>query len=134
MTDLAYIEGIGPAFEKKLNEAGIATVEDFREKAATGKGRKELAAKTGIKEDLLLTWANHTDLYRIKGVGKQYADLLEAAGVDTVPELAQRSAANLADKLAEVNKAKKLVNKLPSASDLEDWIGQAKKLPKLITF
>ncbi len=101
---------------------------------ATPKGRKELAEKTGIGDALILEWVNHVDLYRIKGVGSEYSDLLEAAGVDTVVELAQRKPANLAQKMVAVNLEKKLVRKLPVESQVTDWIEQAKKLPRVITY
>jgi predicted flap endonuclease-1-like 5' DNA nuclease len=96
------------------------------------KGHKELTEKTGISEKLVLNWVNRADLARIKGVSTQYADLLESAGVDTVPELAQRNAENLHTKMVEVNEEKKLVRQVPSASQVEDWVTQAKVLPRVI--
>ena len=134
MTKFSTIEGIGATFEKKLEKAGVLTLEDLGQKGATPKGRKEIADKSGIDGTLILKWVNRVDLARIQGIGTQYADLLEAAGVDTVPELALRKADNLSEKLAEINKKKNLVNKVPSESTVEDWINQAKKLPKLITY
>lgn len=134
MTKIVDIEGIGSSYTKKLEGAGITTVEKLMELGATPKGRKELAEKANIDEGLILQWVNHADLYRIKGVGSEYADLLEAAGVDTVPELAQRKAENLVQKMTEVNLAKKLVRKLPVLSQVSDWIEQAKKLPRVITY
>ena len=133
MTALTVIEGIGAKFAAKLKGAGIGSTEALIEKCATAKGRKEIAEKTGLSTDQLLQWVNHIDLFRIKGVGAEYSDLLEAAGVDSAPELAQRKPDNLFQKLVEVNKAKKLVRKLPVQSQVANWVEQAKKLPKVIT-
>jgi len=133
MAKLAEIEGIGEAYAAKLETAGIGSLEDFLKKCADKKGRKEIAGKTGISEKLILNWVNRADLARIKGVSTQYADLLEAAGVDSVPELAQRNPENLQVKMAEVNEAKKLVRKVPTGSQVTDWVAQAKKLPKVVT-
>lgn len=132
MTKLADVEGIGPAYAAKLTDAGIRSCEHLLEEGGTAKGRKAIAEKSGISEKQILGWVNRADLTRIKGVGSEFADLLEAAGVDTVPELAQRNAANLHAKMVEVNEAKKLVRKLPTASQLEDWCKQAKALPRAV--
>jgi len=134
MTKLVDIEGIGEVYAGKLEEAGVCSAEDLLKKGATPKGRKELAEKSGVSEKLVLEWVNHMDLFRIKGVASEYSDLLEEAGVDTVPELAQRNGANLFQKLVEVNDAKKLVRKLPVQSQVEDWIEQAKKLDRVIQY
>jgi predicted flap endonuclease-1-like 5' DNA nuclease len=134
MPKLSFVEGIGPAYEEKLNALGIKTTEKFFELAATKKGRKELAEKSGISEKLILEWTNMIDLYRIKGVGSEYADLLEEAGVDTVAELAGRRADNLLKKMEEVNAQKKLVRLLPSLKMVEKWIEQAKSLPRGIEY
>ena len=107
------VEGIGPAYAEKLIAAGISTAEELLEKCAAPKGRKELAEATGIPEKLVLKWTNHADMYRIRGIGPQFAELLEASGVDTVKELSHRVAANLAAKVAEVNAEKKLVGRIP---------------------
>ena len=133
MTAIADIEGIGPAYAEKLKAAGVDTVEELLAAGAAPAGRDDLAAKTGIGHSLILEWVNHADLYRIKGVGSEYADLLEEAGVDSVPELAQRNAANLTAKMAELNEAKNLVNRAPSESEVEGWISQAKTLDKIVT-
>jgi predicted flap endonuclease-1-like 5' DNA nuclease len=130
---LTEIEGIGEAYAAKLAEAGIASLESLLTTCSQKSGRKETAEKTGISEKLLLGWANRADLSRIKGVSTQYADLLECAGVDTVPELAQRNAANLHARMAEVNEEKKLVRQVPGLAQVEDWVGQAKDLPRVIT-
>ena len=134
MASLLKIEGVGEVYAKKLKDAGIANTDDLLEKGATPKGRQEIEAKTGISHALVLEWVNHVDLFRIKGVGEEYSDLLEAAGVDTVPELAQRKAENLYQKLAEVNEAKKLVRQLPTQAAVADWIEQAKQLPRVVTY
>ncbi len=134
MTKLATIEGIGEAFARTLEAIGIKSTEDLLEKCASPQGRKEVAQQSGISDKQILRWTNHTDLFRIKGVSGEYAELLEAAGVDTVPELAQRNSENLAKKFHEVNEAKKLVRKLPNATQVSGWINQAKSLPKIILY
>ncbi|OPZ98868.1 MAG: DNA repair and recombination protein RadA [Planctomycetes bacterium ADurb.Bin412] len=134
MQNVIDIEGIGPVYADKLKAAGVTTTEDLLKLGATPKGRQELAKKTGISDSLILRWVNHADLFRIKGVSSQYAELLEAAGVDTVPELAQRNAANLCQKMEEVNSEKKLVRKPPAASQIEKWIDEAKKLPRQVNY
>lgn len=134
MAKLEEVEGIGPKYAEKLRAIGITNTDQFLEAASTPKGRKELAEKADLSEKLILEWANHLDLFRIKGVASEYADLLEEAGVDTVVELAQRNAANLYQKLIEVNEAKKLVRKMPVQSQVEDWIEQAKKLPRILQY
>jgi predicted flap endonuclease-1-like 5' DNA nuclease len=134
MAKIIDVEGIGPAYAKKLGDSGVKTTEALLEAGKTPKGRKELAEKTGIGDHLILKWVNHVDLYRINGVGSEYADLLEASGVDTVPELANRKPENLFQKLEEVNAAKKLVRRTPALSMVEDWVAQAKKLPRVITY
>ena len=131
---LEFVEGIGPVFAEKLRGAGVETVLDLLRRGATRRGRLELATGTGITGKLILEWVNHADLYRIKGVGSEYADLLEAAGVDTVVELAQRSPAKLLSAVLETNRVKQLVRKEPVASQVEDWVAQAKKLPRVIEY
>lgn len=134
MTAIVDIEGIGGAYEAKLKAVGVATVEKLLEAGATPKGRKDLAEKTGISGDLILKWVNRADLYRIKGVGQEYSDLLEAAGVDTVVELAQRKAENLYAKMVEVNTAKKLVRKMPTQAQVAAWVESAKALPRAVSY
>lgn len=134
MTKLIDIEGIGKKYSETLGKAGITTVESLLAKGATADGRKAIEATTGISHDLLLEWVNHADLYRIKGVGQEYSDLLEEAGVDTVPELAQRNAENLHKKMVEVNQEKKLVRQLPTAAQVASWVDQAKKLPRVVSY
>ncbi len=134
MTKLIDIEGIGPVYAEKLHGAGLRTVKGLLEKGATPKGRREIEESTGISHEKILAWVNHADLYRIKGVGSEYSDLLEASGVDTVPELAQRNAENLFKKIVEVNQEKKLVRRLPLMAMVESWIEQAKKLDRIVTY
>ena len=134
MAKLIIVEGIGEVYAEKLQNAGIMTTEALLEKGSTPQGRKDLAEETGISGKLILEWVNHADLFRIKGVGEEYSDLLEEAGVDTVPELAQRNAANLYAKLVEVNEAKELVRRLPAQSQVSGWIEQAKALPRVINY
>lgn len=130
---ISDIEGIGEAQALKLSDAGISSVEELLEAGGSANGRKNLAEKTGISESLLLEWVNRADLYRIKGIGSEFSDLLEAAGVDSVPELAQRNAENLYKALGELNEEKNLVRSLPSVSQIEDFIEQAKSLDKVVT-
>jgi predicted flap endonuclease-1-like 5' DNA nuclease len=134
MASLIVIEGVGAKYATKLKAAGISTTDALLKMGATPKGRKEIAEKSGIGDALILEWVNHVDLFRIKGVGEEYADLLEEAGVDTVPELAQRKADNLVQKMAEVNAKKKLVRRLPVLSQVSNWVEQAKKLPRVISY
>lgn len=128
------IEGIGPAYAEKLNGIGVRTTDALLQAGCGPEERKQLAAATGIADSLLLEWVNLADLYRVKGIGKQYSDLLEEAGVDTVVELATRVPENLLAKMVEVNKAKNLVNKMPGVSQVKKWIAQAKKLPRVVTY
>ena len=126
MTKLVSIEGIGETYAAKLAAIEVTTIEQLLELGSKPSGRKMLAEKTEISSKLILKWLNRADLARIKGVSTQYADLLESAGVDTVPELAQRNAENLQTKMVEVNEAKALVRHLPPLSAVEDWkIGRA---------
>ena len=134
MTKLVDIEGIGPVYAAKLQEAGIGSAEALLDQGATPKGRKEIAEKSGISDGLILEWVNHVDLYRIRGVGSEYADLLEEAGVDTVPELAQRKPEHLLEKMTAVNAEKKLVRRLPVLSQVQSWVEQAKKLERKVTY
>jgi predicted flap endonuclease-1-like 5' DNA nuclease len=134
MASLVEIEGIGPAFAEKLAGQGLKTTEALLAAAGTAKGRQELEAATGISAANILKWVNRADLFRVKGIGTQYSDLLEAAGVDTVAELAQRRADNLAVKMTEINAQKKLVRQVPTESQVSGWIEAAKALPKAVTY
>ena len=134
MTKLIDIEGIGPVYGAKLKEAGVGSIEAFLVQGASPKGRQNLAEKSGISDGLILEWVNHADLYRVRGVGSEYSDLLEEAGVDTVPELAQRNPEHLLEKMTAVNGEKKLVRRLPVLSQVQSWVEQAKKLERVITY
>ncbi len=133
MAKLSDIEGIGEAYAEKLKIAGVTTLEKLLSMCADKKGRHEVSEKSGISEKVILGWVNRADLSRVKGISTQYADLLKFSGVDTVPELAQRNAANLQAKMEEVNEEKNLVRKVPVLSQVESWIEQAKELPKIVT-
>lgn len=128
------IEGIGLVYAKKLEEAGVKTTDDMLREGASRSGRAKLAEATGISEKLILTWVNHSDLFRINGVAGQFAELLEAAGVDTVKELRHRVAANLHAKMEEVNNQKNLCNRVPAVSEIERMIEQAKQLESIVTY
>jgi predicted flap endonuclease-1-like 5' DNA nuclease len=128
------IEGIGPVISQKFQDAGLGSTEKLLENAKTKKQREELAEKLGISEKLILKYANMADLFRISGVGQEFSELLEAAGVDTVPELAQRNAANLTAKMEEVNDAKKLTRRTPTLKEVEKWIAQALELPRALEY
>lgn len=134
MATLASIEGIGEKYAEKLEQVGIRGTNQFLEKGKTPEGRKEIAKTSKISEKLILEWLNHVDLFRVKGIGPEYADLLEEAGVDTVPELATRNAKNLTEAMAEVNAKKKLVRVLPKEDKVSDWVQQAKKLPRVLMY
>ena len=131
---IEQIEGIGAAYAEKLNAAGIKTTEDLLEKCASRKGRLAIAEETGISAKLILKWTNHADLFRINGIAGLFAELLEAAGVDTVKEFRHRVPANLQPKLEAVNAEKNLCNRVPSVTELEKMIAQAKELKPLITY
>ena len=128
------IEGIGNVNAKKLVEAGINTVDDLLQKAKTPAGRKAIEETTGISGKSILKWTNHADLMRINGVGPQFSELLEAAGVDTVKELKHRVADNLQQKLEEINNKRNLVNRVPSVSEVQKMIDQAKELPAIMEY
>ena len=126
------IEGIGPAYAEKLSKAGIGTTDDLLEHCCHAKGRKAVSEKTDLSEAQLLNWANMADLMRISGIGPQYSELLEAAGVDTVKELRNRNAENLTTKMEEINTAKKVAKTTPALPVVQEWIGQAKTMePKI---
>ena len=127
------IEGIGPAYGEMLREADIQSTEDLLRRCGDKKGREGVATESGLSEKLILEWVNLADLMRIKGVGEEYADLLEEAGVDTVKELATRNAENLAEKMEEVNATKKLVERTPSAEVVQGWVDQAGTLDPAVT-
>ena len=128
------IQGIGPVYAEKLVAVGIETVDDLLAKGAEAKGRKALEEETGIRHDLILTWVNHADLFRVKGIGPQFAELLEASGVDTVKELRNRNAANLAAKMLEVNEEKHLCRRTPVEKEVAKFIELAKGLDVVVTY
>jgi predicted flap endonuclease-1-like 5' DNA nuclease len=128
------VEGIGPVFAAKLNDAGVRTTEDLLEKGASSAGRDALSAATGLSTKQLLEWVNHVDLMRLDGVGSEYADLLEAAGVDSCAELARRNPANLAATFAELDAARpNWIRRVPGEATVAGWIEQAKALGKVVT-
>jgi len=127
------VEGIGPAYKEKLAGAGISSTDDFLKLCCDKQGRQGIAGSTGISESLILKWANQADLMRISGIGRQYSELLEAAGVDTVKELRTRNAENLATKMAEINGEKKLAKATPAVTVVADWVAKAKETDPLIT-
>jgi predicted flap endonuclease-1-like 5' DNA nuclease len=130
---IAKIEGIGAKFSKTLKKSGVRTTKGLLKTAATKKGRQKLAASSGISEKLILEWVNLADLMRIKGVGEEYSDLLEEAGVDSVKELRNRVPVNLFNKMAEVNAKKRLVRREPSLKEVKKWVAQSKKLKPVVT-
>lgn len=134
MVAILKIEGIGPAYAEKLKKIGIVTIETLLKEGASPAGRKSIEEKTGITHKLILEWVNLADLFRINGIGEEYSDLLEEAGVDTVVELSQRKAENLLEKMTEINQSKKLVRRLPVLDQVKDWIEQAKKLDRVVTY
>lgn len=133
MAKLEEVEGIGPKYAETLRKAGIRSTNDLLKKGGTPEGRKKIVNDSDISSKLILEWVNHVDLFRIKGVGSEYADLLEAAGVDSVIELAQRVPKNLFEKMLEVNSKKKLVRITPALTKVESWVQQAKKQPRAVS-
>jgi len=134
MPTLAEIEGIGPVYARKLQKAGVRGTNGLLKRGATTKGRKELAAASGFTTKRLLEWVNRADLFRVKGVGSEWSDLLETAGVDTVRELAKRDPVKLHETLLQVNAKKKLVRQTPSLKQVRAWVKQAKRLPVMVTY
>ena len=132
MAKIASIEGIGKTYAEKLAQVGITTVDMLLQLGATRKGRKEIATRTEVSEQLVLNWVNKADLFRIKGIGTQYAGLLETAGVDSVPELAQRNPEQLLMKLQEVNDSRHLVRSMPYLKQVSKWVGRARELPRVV--
>ncbi len=134
MTSLQTIEGIGPAYAKKMAACGIKTTQGLLKDCASKPGRKAASAQSGVSEKMILEWVNKADLMRVKGVGEEYSDLLEAAGVDTVKELRNRNVANLHAAMHETNAKKKLVRRPPSMPEVERWVARAKKLKPMVTY
>ena len=134
MAKLEIIEGIGPVYAERLRAAGIGTVEALLRAGATPEGRKELAERTRIGDEYILDWVNRADLMRVRGVGEEYSDLLEKAGVDTVIEMAQRNPDHLYKKLLQVNAEKRLVRRLPNRGMVTRWVEHAKVLPRVVSY
>ena len=134
MAKLTTVEGIGEVQAKKLTEAGIGTTDALLEQGKTPAGRRKIAEETGISGKQILKWINRVDLFRIRGIGEEYADLLELSGVDTVPELSQRNPEHLYQAIREVNAEKKLVRQLPGQEQVRQWVAQAKGLPRVIEY
>ena len=130
--DIEEIEGIGPAYAEKLRAADVSSIDALLEKGSSTEGRAALVEATGIDAVRVLRWVNHADLMRVVGIGPEFAELLEAAGVDSVPELAQRNVDNLVTALGETNEARNLVRRVPGAAEVTDWIEQAKALPRVV--
>lgn len=134
MPTITDIEGIGAAYAAKLRKADVRTTEALLKKGGTKKGRKELAGVTGFSTKMILEWVNRADLFRVKGIGEQYSDLLEAAGVDTVVELAKRKPESLLETLIKVNIKKNLVNQAPGLSQVKAWVKHAKSLKRAVEY
>ncbi len=134
MATLTTLEGVGDVLAEKLKSAGVSSVEKLLVAGGTAEGRKQLAEASGIDAKRLLRFVNHADLMRIKGVGGEMAELLEASGVDTVTELARRNAENLHKKMEEINAAKKLVRRTPTLAQVQEWVGQAGSLPRAVQY
>ena len=134
MAQLEQVEGIAGAYAAKLRAAGVTSTDALLHMGATPKGRQEIGVKSGIAYKLILKWVNQCDLYRIRGVGCEYAELLEVSGVDTVPELAQRTADRLRTRMADVNAKRRCVRQLPAIAAVDRWIKQAKALPRIVKY
>src|SRR5262245_16145182 len=134
MPNIAEIEGVGTGFAQKLESAGLKTVEALLERGASPAGRQKIAESAGVSPKLVLRWVNHADLFRLKGVAGEMAELLESAGVDSVPELATRRADNLRERMVSVNEARKLVRQVPTSQQVQGWIEQARHLPRVVQY
>lgn len=134
MAKLTDIEGIGPALAEKLKAAGVGSTDKLLERGRTKRGRSDLAEASGISEKQILTFVNHADLMRVRGIGGEYAELLEAAGVDTVPSLARRNPENLRAMISEVNESNRRVRVLPSPGQVASWVDQAKGLERVVEY
>ncbi|OGN89068.1 MAG: ferredoxin [Chloroflexi bacterium RBG_13_48_10] len=128
------IEGIGPVYAQKLLAVGVKTTQDLLDQGKSRKGRENLVENTGISATLVLKWVNMADMMRIRGVGEEYSELLEKAGVDTVKELRNRNPKNLHEALVQANEAHKLVRRLPTLSEVEGWIKAAKEAETTMTY
>lgn len=127
------IEGIGPAYAQKLRVGGIRTTNDLLKLCSDARGRRSVSERTGVSEGTLLKWVNLADLMRISGIGSEFSELLEAAGVDTVKELKMRNPENLTEKMKEVNAVRRLTRATPGIGSVKKWVGQAATLKPVIT-
>lgn len=134
MATIDYIEGIGPTFARQLRKSGVRTTEALLKRGATRKGRRELAEKASLTERQILEWVNRADLMRVKGIGSEYSDLLEAAGVDTVKELRRRNSDALTAKMTQINEQKRLVRRLPTVAMVTGWVESAKGLEPVVKY
>ena len=134
MTIIAQIESIGPAFSEKLSITGITTVEKLLDRGATPIGRKQIANDTGIDSGKILQWVNMADLFRITGIGEEYSDLLQAAGINSTAELARQHPARLHNKLTDTNNTNNPIRQPPSEAQVEKWISEAKHLPRIVNY
>ncbi|MCP4308234.1 MAG: DUF4332 domain-containing protein [bacterium] len=134
MASIDTIEGISHKQATSLRKAKIRTVEALLKKGSTKMGRGDVAAATGVSEKLLLEWVNRADLMRVRGVGEEYSDLLEAAGVDTVKELRRRNPGNLLASVMEVNAKKLLVRRLPTEAMVQRWVEHAGELDPVVKY
>lgn len=134
MPALVKIEGIGEHYADKLAQVRIGTTQALLKQCATRQGRKNVSKQSGVSPKMLLAFVNRADLFRVRGVGEEYSDLLEASGVDTVPELATRNADHLHSKMSEVNEKRKLVRRCPGVSQIESWIAEARKLERVVEY
>lgn len=128
------IEGITLSYAGKLKDSGIKTINDLLKAGSTRKGRREIARKTGASTKTVLRWVNRADLFRVRGIGKEYSNLLEKSGVNTIVELSRRNPTNLHKKLKETNITRRLVRQIPSSETVEDWVQQAKNLDRIVEY
>ena len=131
--NIQQVEGIGPKYAEILGNGGITTTDELLKSGATRAARRRIASTVGLNESLILRWVNMCDLFRVSGVAGQYAELLHAAGVDTVSELATRNPENLKEQLVRANAEKRLVRQTPSLRLVTGWVAQAKNLRPVIT-
>ena len=134
MATIDYIEGIGPKYARQLRKLGVRTTEALLKRGATRKGRRQLAEKASLTERQILEWVNRADLMRVKGIGSEYSDLLESAGVDTVKELRRRNSEALTVKMTQINEKKRLVRRLPTIAMVSQWVEFAKTLEPVVKY
>jgi predicted flap endonuclease-1-like 5' DNA nuclease len=134
MATIDAIAGLDPKSATRFRKSRVRTTEALLKRAATRRGRKELAASTGLDEKQILVWVNRADLMRVKGIGSEYSELLEAAGVDTIKELRRRNHVSLAKKMIQLNESQRLVQRLPTEGMVERWVAHAGQLDPIITY